>query len=251
MYRKWRINIVSEQLNMEQFFGDKINSFGEPHLACALLLDTSASMGTGNRAIDSLNAGVQRFKASVMSDPIAQKRVDVALITFNTNVEVISDFVPVSQMPTPILEADGMTDMAAGIQTAIDLVKQRTAMYQTLGTPCHKPWIFMITDGASTSDEEDMRKAAERISIEEGKGSHGRLAFWALGIDNYDQAELFKLTNRVLELRNEDFTGIFDWLSESMSCISQSHIGESVKFDPLPENARKAEKDRAIDSDWY
>lgn len=44
---------MSEQLNMEQFFGDKINSFGEPHLACALLLDASASMGTENRAIDS------------------------------------------------------------------------------------------------------------------------------------------------------------------------------------------------------
>ena len=141
--------------------------------------------------------------------------------------------------------------MASGIQTAIDLVQRRTEMYQTLGTPCHKPWIFMITDGVSTSGGEEMRKAAERIRQEEEKGSHGRLSFWALGIDNYDQYELFKLTNRVLELRNEDFTGIFDWLSDSMSCISQSHVGEKVEFDPLPENARKAQKDRAIDSGWY
>lgn len=242
---------MSEQLNMEQFFGDKINSFGEPHLACALLLDTSDSMGRGNRAIDSLNEGIKRFRASVASDSIAQKRVDVALITFSSTVEVISDFVPVNQMPTPDLMTGGMTDMAQGIQTAIDLVKRRTAMYQTLGTPCHKPWIFMITDGLATSSAAEMRAAAERIRQEEEKGSHGRLSFWALGIDNYDQNELFKLTNRVLELRNEDFTGIFDWLSESMSCISQSHVGERVEFDPLPENARKAERDRSIDSGWY
>lgn len=242
---------MSEQLNMEQFFGDKINSFGEPHLACALLLDTSDSMGKGNRAIDSLNEGIKRFKASVVSDPTAQKRVDVALITFSSRVEVISDFVPVNQMPTPDLMTGGMTDMAQGIQTAIDLVKRRTAMYQTLGTPCHKPWIFMLTDGKSTSGDSEMRAAAERIHQEEEKGSHGRLSFWALGIDNYDQNELFKLTNRVLELRNEDFTGIFDWLSESMSCISQSRIGDKVEFNSLPENARKAEKDRTIESGWY
>ncbi len=242
---------MSEQLNMDQFFGDKMNSFGEPHLACALLLDTSGSMKMGNRAIDSLNDGIKRFKASVSSDPIAQKRVDVALITFNSKVEVICDFVPISQMPTPDLEAGGMTDMAQGIQTAIDLVKQRTAMYHTLGTPCHKPWIFMITDGAATSDDDEMRMAAERIRLEEEKGSNGRLSFWVLGIDDYDREGIFKLTNRVLELRNEDFTGIFDWLSESMSCISQSHVGERVEFTPLPDNARKAEKDRAINSDWY
>lgn len=241
---------MGSQLNMEQFFGDKINSFGEPHLACALLLDTSGSM-SANGAIQSLNESIQRFRNSVASDSIARKRVDIALITFDSSVEVVSDFVPVDQLPTPVLTAGGLTDMAQGIDKAIDLVKQRTQMYQALGTPCHKPWIFMITDGVSTSSDQEMQKVAERIRLEEGKGSHGRLTFWALGVDQYDSEELFKLTNRVLELRNEDFTGIFDWLSESMCCISQSHVGERVEFDPLPANARKAEKDRAIDSDWY
>ena len=242
---------MSEQLSMDRILKDKmINSFGEPHLACALLLDTSQSMGVGNRAIDSLNEGIKRFKDSVTADPIARNRVDVALIAFNSQVDVISDFVPIDQMPTPELEADGMTDMAQGIQTAIDLVKRRTNMYHSLGTPCHKPWIIMITDGLSTSTEDDMQKAADRIHEEEAKGSHGRLSFWALGIDDYDSDELFKLTKRVLELRDQDFSGIFDWFSESMACISQSQVGEHVDFGILPENARKAVKDRTIDEDW-
>lgn len=242
---------MGKQLTMDEFFGEKITSFGEPHLACALLLDTSASMAAGNRAIDSLNQGIKRFKANVMADPIAQKRVDVALITFNSMVEVVSDFAPVSAMPTPDLQAAGRTDMARGILTAIDLVKKRTAFYQNLGTPCHKPWIFMITDGCSTSSDYEMREAADRIHTEETKGSHGRLSFWALGVDNYSQKELFGLTDRVIELKDENFIGIFDWLSESMSCISQSRVDEQVEFDPLPDNARKAEKDRSIDSGWY
>ena len=240
---------MSEQLSMEEFFGDKINSFGEPHLACALLLDTSGSMQ--GKPIESLIEGINRFKNSVLKDPIARKRVDVALITFASEVNVISDFKPIDQMPTPQLKAFGYTYMAEGIQKAIDLVKERTKMYQALGTPCHKPWIFMITDGESTSTKIDMKMAAERIKLEEEKGTNGKLSFWVLGINNYNADAMFELTPRVMELRDENFEGIFDWLSESMSTISQSHVGERVEFDPLPINARKAEKDRKIDDGWY
>lgn len=242
---------MSDQLTMDEFMGGStnINSFGEQHLACALLLDTSGSMF--GEPIQNLNKAIKRFKENVSRDPIARNRVDVAIVSFSSEVEVVSDFVPITDMPTPNLQAGGRTDMAAGIQTAIDMVKRRTAFYQTLGTPCHKPWIFMITDGASTSHEQQMQDAAMRIKEEESKGSHGRLSFWAIGVEDYDSSELFTLTNRVIELKDTDFNGIFDWLSESMSCISQSHVGERVELDDLPAHARKARQDRAIDEDWY
>lgn len=242
---------MSRQLNMESLYGDKIVSFGEPHLACALLLDVSGSMNE-NGAIDSLNEGIKRFKQQVCSDPVAMNRVDIAVITFSNTVEVISDFTPISQMPTQELTAWGMTDMAKGIDVAIDLVKNRTKMYQELGTPCHKPWIFMITDGASTSSRSEMEAVAQRIHVEENKGSHGRLTFWALGLKQYDKKELFSLTNRVMEMKDQDFTGIFDWLSESMSVISQSHVGEKVKFGDLDgTTVRITKEDREIDDGWY
>lgn len=240
---------MSGQLSMEEAFGDSLESFGEPHLACALLLDISGSMS--GTAIESLNEGIRRFKEQVVSDPIASRRVDVAIITFGSVVEVVSDFIPIRNMPIPELQALGRTEMAEGIQTAINLVKQRTQMYAQMGTPCHKPWIFMITDGKATSDEQDMIQAAERIHMEESKGKYGHLTFWALGIGSYDPEQMFSLTNRVMELRDQNFTGIFDWLSESMSTISQSHVGEHVTFEALPNNARKAQRDRAIDEEWY
>ena len=240
---------MCEQLNMDQLFGEKITSFGEPHLACALLLDTSFSMD--GEPIDNLMQGLKRFKESVSADPVACKRVDVALIAFNSQIQVISDFVPISKMPIPTLQARGMTNMAEAIHTAIDLVKKRTKMYQDLGTPCHKPWIFLITDGISTSNAVDMKSAATRIREEEERGTHGRLSFWVLGIDGYDPSAMFELTPRVLELKDENFEGIFDWLSESMSAISQSHVGDHIEFSTLPENARKAQPDRCINEGWY
>lgn len=239
---------MSRQLNMEEIMGDRMVSAHQPHLACALLLDVSGSME--GEAIDKLNEGIRQFKQGLLADPIARERVDISLITFSSGVEVISDFVPVEKMPTPELKAGGLTEMARGIQKAIDLVKERTKLYAKMGTPAHKPWIFMITDGASMSAPQEMTEAAERIRQEESKGSHGHLAFWALGIDGYDPDELFTLTDRVVELKDQNFSTMFDWLSESFAAISKSRVDEKVELDLLPENAQKAQKDRAIGEDW-
>lgn len=242
---------MGKQFAMDEFFGGKVDYQSQSHLACALLLDTSASMGMGARAIDSLNAGIKRFKAGLLSDPVAKKTVDVALVTFNSEVKVVSGFLPVSNMPTPELRASGRTDMAQGIQMAIDLVKDRTKQYQELGTPCHKPWIVMITDGLSTSSSFEMQEAAKRIQKEEEKGTHGRLSFWALGIGDYDSAEMFQLTKRVIELRDVDFSQFFDWLTDSLTCISNSNVDDRVSIPPMKDDMRKAREDRTIDEGWY
>ena len=96
-----------------------------------------------------------------------------------------------------VLQASGSTKMADGIKVAIDLVKDRNRFYKKLGTPCYKPWIFMITDGYPDIDQ-DMEAVAERIRIEESKGSYGKLKFWACGVGQYDKTTMFKLTKRVI-----------------------------------------------------
>lgn len=239
---------MAEQLNFDELFGDSVSVVGEPHLACVLLLDVSGSME--GEAISNLNNAIRRFKEQVCKDEIARKRVDVAVVTFSTNVQVISDFVPIEKLPDFNLVASGTTMMAEGIDVAIDMVKKRNSFYQQIGIPFFKPWIFMITDGLPNSSRAAMQQAAQRIQKEENSGSNGKLKFWVLGISNYDSSEMFKLTKRVVELRNHDFTGIFDWLSDSMTAISQSTVGETVPLERLPENARKARDDRKIDEDW-
>ena len=100
----------------------------------------------------------------------------------------------------------------------------------------------MITDGAPT---DDISLAAQRIQEEENKGSHGKLKFWALGVPGYDKETLFKLTKRVMALSDTDFSGIFNWMSESMVAISVSRVGDEAKLDaPLPGNAQ------VVPSDW-
>ena len=230
--------------NQEIFGKPKCAAQNEPHLACVLLLDTSGSMqGT---PIESLNQALQEFKDKVSLDKMAQKRVDIAIVEFNDTVNVVQEFTPILEMTPVRLVADGGTSMGAGINKAIDMVKDRNHFYAEMGTPCFKPWIFMITDGAAT---DDIERARQRIQEEESKGKHGKLKFFALGVAGYDKNTLFTLTKRVLELRDTDFSGIFNWMSDSMVAISVSQVGLEPSLPLLPINVRKADPSRDV-SDW-
>ena len=227
-------------LNQETFGPPKIAAPNEPHLACVLLLDTSGSMS--GQPIDSLNKALQDFKNKVSLDEMAQKRVDIAIVEFNSDVRVVQNFTPIAEMSPVTLQATGSTAMGAGIETAIDMTKERNRFYNSLGTPVFKPWIFMITDGAPTDSIEN---AIRRIQEEESKGSHGKLKFFALGVPGFDRKTLVSLTRhqgekpRIMELQNFDFAGIFNWMSESMVAISVSRVGEEVPLSRLPENTKR------------
>lgn len=223
----------------EEVPGGGIAAPGEPHMACVLLLDTSSSM-TG-APINSLNKAINDFKTQTSMDELAQKRVDIAIIEFNDSARVVQEFTPLPQMEPVTLSPRGCTAMGEGINLAIDKVKERNRFYAEMGTPCYKPWIFMITDGAPT---DNISTARQRILEEEQKGTHGKLKFWAVGVPGYNRSTLTSLTKRCIELENADFQGIFDWLSESMVTISVSRVDENPVLTDLPENAR------TIPTDW-
>lgn len=219
-------------------------AFGEPHLACVLLLDTSISME--GQPIESLNNAINMFKTATCMDELAQKRVDVAIVEFNSSARIVQPFVPISRMEPVHMHADGCTSMGAGINLAIDLVKERTRLYAQLGTPRYAPWIIMITDGDPT---DDITEAARRIKEEESKGTHGKLKFWSIGVPGYNLKTLAQLSQerRIIELAGYNFEGIFNWISDSMVTISVSQVDEKVKYSQLPDDAQVV---RTIPDNW-
>ena len=231
---------------MEQFTYDtdapQIAASNEEHLACLLLLDTSGSM---SGCIEDLSAAVNRFKEEVCKDEIARRRVDVSVVQFGSSVNVIQDFVPIEDMSPVKLETNGNTVMGTAINTAIDMVKERCRLYKSLGTPCFKPWIFMITDGVPCGEPASaIEEARKRIKEEEAKGPVGKLKFFALGVKGYDKDLLGSLTPRAMELSGTKFEGIFDWLSKSMVSISVSTPGCEPPLQNLPDDASR------IVTDW-
>lgn len=221
----------------------RMSAPNEPHLACVLLLDTSGSM-CGDK-LDSLCRAINDFKEKTIMDDLAKKRVDVAIVSFDDEIKIVQDFIPISEMKPVKLNASGCTSMCGAIDKAIDMVKDRNKLYNKMGTPCFKPWIFMITDGEPTDGSGgSLERVAQRIKQEQSKGTHGKLKFFALGVSNYNRDVLTTLTDKVMELTNTDFSGIFNWISESMTAISVSTVDQSVQLPTLPNNAR------VVPNDW-
>src|SRR5437667_8789477 len=133
----------------------------EPRCPCVLLLDTSGSMK--GEAIDALNEGIRAFQVSVVKDPLASRRVEVAVVTFDNEVKVLQDFVTADQFEPPALAAAGQTKMGSAIIKALDMIQDRKATYKSNGVAYYRPWVFMITDGEPQGDPESVvQRAAER-----------------------------------------------------------------------------------------
>ncbi len=206
-------------------------SLNDQHLACVLLLDTSTSMEDGN-AIGLLNDAVNTFRVQCKQDDALMRGLDIAVVSFASDVNILQQFVPIAHMEIPRLEANGQTAMGAGIDLALDLVEQRKADYKDLGVPYHRPWIFMITDGAPNDDYEPA--FARLKEMQELK----KVEMWAVGVPGFDKEILLSLTERVIALDNNlNFAGLFEWLSTSLSVKTNSKPTDGVKYSNLPDGS--------------
>jgi len=167
--------------------GDEFVINPEQRCPCILLLDTSGSMH--GDPIAELNEGLRTFKTELMSDSLAVKRVEVALITFGP-VKVVSEFQTADNFAPPQLTTTGDTPTGAAIMEAIRLVEDRKQVYRDHGVPYNRPWIFLITDGAPT---DDVRRAitALREGVEKRK-----FAFFAVGVRDANMLALAQISPR-------------------------------------------------------
>jgi len=73
--------------------------------------------------INALNEGLRTFKEELNRDSLANKRVEVAIVTFNTDVQVVQDFVTADQFEPPMLVAQGLTHTGSAIHEALDMIE--------------------------------------------------------------------------------------------------------------------------------
>ncbi|MBW4663798.1 MAG: VWA domain-containing protein [Chroococcus sp. CMT-3BRIN-NPC107] len=200
----------------------------EPRCPCVLLLDISGSMQ--GEAINALNEGLKTFKEELNRDNLAKKRVEVAILTFNSDVNVVQDFITADQFEPPTLQAQGLTVMGSAIHKGLDMVSSRKAQYSASGVAYYRPWIFLITDGEPQGEPDSLiEQAAQRIKEDE---ANKRVAFFAVGVEGANMTRLAQIVARSpLKLVGLNFQEMFIWLSASMQRVSQSRMDEQI---PLP-----------------
>ncbi|MDJ0732490.1 MAG: VWA domain-containing protein [Nostocaceae cyanobacterium] len=202
----------------------------EPRCPCVLLLDTSGSMQ--GEPIEALNQGLLGFKDELVKNSLASRRVEVAIVTFDSHINVVQDFVTADQFEPPILTAQGLTNMGSAIHKALDMIGERKAQYRANGIAYYRPWVFMITDGEPQGELDDVvTEAAKRLQTDE---ENKRVAFFSVGVENANMTRLSQIGVRTpLKLKGLNFVEMFVWLSASMSAVSHSKVDEQVALPPI------------------
>lgn len=204
----------------------------EQKCLCVLVLDTSGSMNASG-AIKELNDGLVAFKNETMQDPVTRDRLELAIVTFNSKIDVVQqpDILPNIQMPT--LQASGQTQLVAAIEKAQELVESRKQYYKGQGIPYYRPWIVVMTDGDPYPVGQDVDGIANRIKSD---ANDKKYVFFIIGIGNDVQdSVLTTLATPEFPAARMDavkFSEFFTWLSASASVVVNVNGGSNPVATP-------------------
>ncbi len=247
---------MSEEIR-QRSYGDMsemptIKDANKPHMAFLFLVDTSSSME--GEPIRELNDGINYFRMAANEDKETRDIADVAIVEFNSGVNVVQPFDSVTEMQEVNLSATGMTSMVSGLRTALEMVDTRYRLYKATGTQPYLPWIVMITDGMPTDDQngamDEVREELRRLDKED------KVRLWVLAVKGANLNYLYTLCNekRLVYIKDYDFKKFFDWANKSKRAISVSSPGESYQMQELPENVKivteEIAKNETPPADW-
>jgi len=197
-------------------------------LPCVLLLDSSGSMGDSG-AIDELNAGVRLLEEELKKDDVASQRVQLLIIRFGENTEVLSDWTDAMSFSAPQLTASGLTPLGEAVQLGLAKLEEQKTRYRTNGIAYNRPWMLVITDGEPTDG--GWRQAAAQSKAAE---QAGRVIFFGIGVG--DSADLTKLAEfsmrKPVRLEGLRFRELFQWLSSSVKSASKAAPGSNIQLAP-------------------
>jgi len=230
----------------------RLSENNDPRCPCVLLLDTSGSMRGG--PIAALNDGLCAFQEDIQKDPLAARRVEIAIVTFGAGGVQVWNlaggrpepvtwdaksfaysndyFVEAGEFRPPTLTAGGSTPMGPAIECGLDLLRERKARYNQHGIPYYRPWAFLITDGAPDPGWEP---AAQRVRSEDNDAKKG-VAFFAVGVPPHANLEILgQISPRqpVMLRAIDSFTEMFVWLSQSQGRVSAGAVGAQTSLPPI------------------
>jgi len=193
-----------------------------------------------NNAIGKLNQGLQDFKAQTMQDETTRDRLELAIVTFNSDIDVVMEPTLITEAEMPTLKASGQTQIVSAIERAQQVVEQRKDYYKSKGLTYYRPWIVVMTDGDPYPEGQDLDSIASKIQDD---ADHKKYVFFMIGVgDDVKDAVLAKLTTSQFPAMRMDavnFAEFFTWLSASVSNVVDDATTDNNATLPTPNWATK------------
>ena len=219
---------------MSEFFNIETAVNYEQKSLCVLLLDASHSME--GKKLKSLQKGIETFHEEIAGDPTTQNRLEVAIIAYGSNIEVLQQPALVDNFEMPKLQLMGSTSMGQAIDEAIELVEARKSWYKATGQPYYRPWIINMTDGEPTDIPNIQSKGDEIRKQVEDKN----FFFFNVGVSGASMNTLEKLSSQQMppaKLEGLRFAEFFQWLSASIQIVAASSDAQTDSVNlPSPSN---------------
>lgn len=187
-----------------------------PRCACSIVLDTSSSMS--GAPIHALNEGIRMFFNDVKNDEMAKYSVEVGLIETAGNVSEVLPITPIRHVEKTFnFSAQGVTPLGGAVAKALQQLEERKSEYKRMGVPYYQPWLVIISDGAPTDYWQNSANKAFKLSMDR------KLVVLPVGVEGADLEILGQFSNRGAKLLDGlKFRELFEWLSASMSQVSNS-----------------------------
>lgn len=201
-----------------------------PRVPVSLCIDTSGSMA-GDK-IRELVEGIGLFYDAIDEDDDAHDSAEVSVVAFNSGAELVQDFASVESVRRDItINPSGLTYLGEGVNLALDTLEKRKSLYSGTGVLYFQPWLVLMTDGQPNGDKAQLERAIERVT---GLTASKKLTVFPIGIGtdaDLDVLARFSPERPPLRLRGLNFKEFFEWLSKSVSKVSQSMPGGEPLID--------------------
>lgn len=189
-------------------------------LPVILLLDVSGSM-KGDK-IQSLNKSVEEMVASFADQTKREVEIQVAAITFGSEVKVHLPYTPASDIKWAPLSADGATPLADALVMAKEMIEDKA----TTPSRAYRPAVVLVSDGEPWPKTQPWERALANFI---GNGRSAKCERYALGIGSEaDESVLEKFvegTDDQTVHHADDATGIvefFKFVTMSVSTRAKS-----------------------------
>lgn len=160
------------------------------HLPVAIVIDCSESTEDIRRL---LNKSAQKLLQNLKDDPFLRDIVELLVIHYSRNYEVVVDFQPLEQIESrnlDILRSEGPTNTGSALLYALQRLNERKVQWKLAGEKYSQPLLFLLTDGYPDAGigappvfekqvMESYKAAGEQIRTME---QDGKLVFIAAGI---------------------------------------------------------------------